>query len=565
MEGTALGLGVAGLTFQFFHVGEMAYKILGEIRDVPKDAVDHQVSFILQRQRYESWAQAVGLDADHPTQFDDTHRDHLTVIATAIDILTHVCDLLTDVKPLVKVHGLKPLTKSRLDEDFSDLQRVQHANSVSIWDLNAGQDEKDRRPNNLMVVQQQLSWMRKIRWGLRDKSQFATLVKKLSTLNDGLRDILPSWARNTYDRYLLINQPADMNGLDMMAKDDTITARYATPAYALAANIKKSVAEQLRPPTSRAPLTTKPAHRINPVSITLPSSDEEPSTSRVVAMAGDDKVVIEFKDFRQTDLQAARRRENRIKALVALLQIKPKPSSYRILDCRGYITRSTKHSHGYGMVFDFPKNLKDEGNAKYDTLESMLAKPGEEELPVTFSLDSRFRLAAILAASVAELHAADWLHYNITSSNILCFSAEETRSLESAYLSGFEFDGYDDPKKISEPALHNTYRHPNYQLPLRSQTRYERSYDIYSVGIVLIEIFLWKQIGCFREEDMDANAFRLHLQEKVVPTIGFYMGKEYEQVVQFCLDTELLGVGADEGKSLTEAFSRKVVAVLERW
>jgi hypothetical protein len=51
MEGTALGLGVAGLTFQFFHVGEMAYKILGEIRDVPKDAVDHQVSFILQRQR----------------------------------------------------------------------------------------------------------------------------------------------------------------------------------------------------------------------------------------------------------------------------------------------------------------------------------------------------------------------------------------------------------------------------------------------------------------------------------------------------------------------------------
>jgi hypothetical protein len=51
MSSAAVGLGVPGLTFQFFHVGKVAFKVLGDMRDVPSGAIDYQVSFIVQLQR----------------------------------------------------------------------------------------------------------------------------------------------------------------------------------------------------------------------------------------------------------------------------------------------------------------------------------------------------------------------------------------------------------------------------------------------------------------------------------------------------------------------------------
>jgi hypothetical protein len=51
MASVVVGLGVPGLTFQFFHVGKVAFKTLGDMRGVPGGAIDYQVSFILQLQR----------------------------------------------------------------------------------------------------------------------------------------------------------------------------------------------------------------------------------------------------------------------------------------------------------------------------------------------------------------------------------------------------------------------------------------------------------------------------------------------------------------------------------
>lgn len=61
----------------------------------------------------------------------------------------------------------------------------------------------------------------------------------------------------------------------------------------------------------------------------------------------------------------------------------------------------------------------------------------------------------------------------------------------------------------------NIYRPPDYQLPFSpsSKTKYRRSYDLYSLGVVLIEIGLWKRIDTLRPEGAQALAFWRDLRE----------------------------------------------------
>ncbi|KAF5569560.1 hypothetical protein FPANT_13903, partial [Fusarium pseudoanthophilum] len=105
----------------------------------------------------------------------------------------------------------------------------------------------------------------------------------------------------------------------------------------------------------------------------------------------------------------------------------------------------------------------------------------------------------------------------------------------------------------------NNYRHPEYQLPFTqtSKTKFKRSYDLYSLGVVLIEIGLWKQIDSFRPEGSHALAFKRHLEERVAPTLKFYMGEKYTLAVLNCLDTSRIAPDGDEDWRLSDAFSRK--------
>jgi len=51
MEAAGIVLGVAGLAFQFFHVGKQGFKILGEIGDASRDGKLVQLLLRVQRQR----------------------------------------------------------------------------------------------------------------------------------------------------------------------------------------------------------------------------------------------------------------------------------------------------------------------------------------------------------------------------------------------------------------------------------------------------------------------------------------------------------------------------------
>ncbi|KXG52252.1 uncharacterized protein PGRI_085360 [Penicillium griseofulvum] len=113
--------------------------------------------------------------------------------------------------------------------------------------------------------------------------------------------------------------------------------------------------------------------------------------------------------------------ECRLMDLIALLQVSPKPSNYRVL---GFFMNPGE-DHQYGLIFALPESttLVSTPSApvsRAETLNSFLRTADDNKVLISFSLEASFRLAALLASSLSGIHSAGWLHHNIKSSIILC-------------------------------------------------------------------------------------------------------------------------------------------------
>lgn len=257
---------------------------------------------------------------------------------------------------------------------------------------------------------------------------------------------------------------------------------------------------------------------------------------------------------------------NRFLRLTELLRTSPKPGAYRILDCQGYARDDYRLEERYALVFSLPPNLKNVADVTFHTLHDLLRAKDDNVTPRNFPLAERYRLAGLLANSITHIHFAGWLHRGLESRNVVCLSSTSEETIHNPYLSGFGYTRPDQPGEVSQYEVgttSNLYRHPDYQLPSPAQ-KFRRSYEIYSLGIILIEIGLWRRISAFRiHENSNARAFSEYLQRSVVPLLAFHMGVEYEDAVSKCLDTSKLGCGDDEGHYLSSVFSKNVVQALE--
>jgi hypothetical protein len=165
-----------------------------------------------------------------------------------------------------------------------------------------------------------------------------------------------------------------------------------------------------------------------------------------------------------------------------------KPDGFRAAPCLGYIkTADADDVTRFGVVFEGPSTTQ----SRITTLRELL---GQTPKP---SLSARVALCAALARCIYSLHAVNWLHKALRADNIVFFSSSFSSNLDTPFVCGFELsrpsimDQWTE-KPGFEPAK-DIYRHPNSQ---SSQTdgSYRKSYDIYSLGVVMTEIALWKPI-----------------------------------------------------------------------
>jgi len=257
---------------------------------------------------------------------------------------------------------------------------------------------------------------------------------------------------------------------------------------------------------------------------------------------------VEWKSYdKEEDPNSSRNKviEDRVKSLVRLLASEQKPKEFRAPQCLGYFNDSRRGRCRYGLIYENP--IQGLPHRIPMTLRSLLGSALEP------SLTKRIALAHAIAESLMYLHSVNWLHKGVRSSNILFHNSPLQKSTKQApaellpMLSGFDYARPDLPDTMTERSLrnleHDLYRHP--ELIGLTSSRSQKSHDIYSLGIVLVEIAYWQPIETVMKIDLkqggatrrarDIRDQLLGGEDEYLTKIDSLMGEIFRHVIQKCL------------------------------
>ncbi|KAL8922916.1 MAG: hypothetical protein Q9208_004878 [Pyrenodesmia sp. 3 TL-2023] len=257
---------------------------------------------------------------------------------------------------------------------------------------------------------------------------------------------------------------------------------------------------------------------------------------------------------------------HRVGAIVQLLQTASRTSNFNVLRCIGYTHE--QESHSFALLFELPDHTHDSRDPTNPrSLEQLMGSTQESGFQRP-RLDERLKLALNLATAVSAIHKANWLHKRISSSRILFFLHEPlalNESLPTPYLIGFNHSRPDDIGAFSvKPDTDELYyQHPEYSY-LSSQGRYRPEYDYFSLGMILLEIGLWKTLESMLQSRQPGDILNI-VRKEWVPLLGFHVGQIYQDVVEACLNGDFGMSGQDSpSRSHTRVHASYETKVVEQ-
>jgi hypothetical protein len=186
------------------------------------------------------------------------------------------------------------------------------------------------------------------------------------------------------------------------------------------------------------------------------------------------------------------------------------------------------------------------------TLETMIR---EEPFPdVAAPLNQCLKLGYKLAEAVFFLHTAGFIHKNITSTSVVALRRARgtenddspDEAIDEAYLMGFDLIRADTARTTKEGAVKDTetprsiwdfdvFQHPD-RLRGADSPRYIKTYDVYSLGVVLLEIGFWKPLPDIVERlnQGDPSSWPKALSG-TLEVMSSRTGEKYQRVVAWCL------------------------------
>ncbi|KAM0701645.1 hypothetical protein Q7P35_010554 [Cladosporium inversicolor] len=280
------------------------------------------------------------------------------------------------------------------------------------------------------------------------------------------------------------------------------------------------------------------------------------------------QVWIEWRSFTiESAFKRAPSREavERIERLVSLLQIPGKPHQFSVPRCLGYFQDDS--TTRFGLVFE-PAST---GNQVQPI--SLLSCFANKKV----TLGTKVAIAQQLTQWLMYLHVVNWLHKGLRSAIIL-FSPEnlDSTDLGKPFVTGFEFSRVANKGTTAGPTADDIQRsfyvHPDY-LGYKRQFGYLKTYDMYSLGVVLIEIAYWQPISdvyrsttpitrdsAGRELEpaiSDIRKFRQQIlggENEVLRHVSMSMGESYSAATKACLQgMSGLGLHASDAKGEDQA------------
>lgn len=182
------------------------------------------------------------------------------------------------------------------------------------------------------------------------------------------------------------------------------------------------------------------------------------------------------------------------------------------------------------------------------TLESMIqASPF---FNTRIPLNERLKIAHKVAEALFFLHTAGFLHKNITSSSVITLrraelSPDTAPGKDDTYLMGFDLVRPNESRTTKEGTgkgetpipiwEFEVFQHPD-RLRGAESPRYIKTYDVYSLGVVLLEIGVWaplKEVAGALANTEKSNWPKILLETG--PCLSARAGDRYRAVTAWCL------------------------------
>jgi serine/threonine protein kinase len=281
---------------------------------------------------------------------------------------------------------------------------------------------------------------------------------------------------------------------------------------------------------------------------------------------GQRSILMEFLEYEDKWVDRFDELVHRVDSLVSLLNDPEMRSLFPMLRCIKFC--HIVRRQGFGLLYELPTSKLNRSIALQPiTLVGLInLTQRRQKRPL---LGEVFSLAHTLASSLVNFHRGGWLHKGISAFNVLFFpeSPEAVAScISSPYLIGFnhsrESNEFAFTQGPSESVEVGDYQHPDYRLG-GAKVRFRQEFDYYSVGVVLLELGLWKPLSKITREKKTLSGHQIRdflLQE--VPALGSYMGRGYRDAVESCLNGSLSADKSENADSVGLAFERKVVEPL---
>lgn len=254
-----------------------------------------------------------------------------------------------------------------------------------------------------------------------------------------------------------------------------------------------------------------------------------------------------------------------IRKLVSLLGESSAQRKLHTLQAVGYVDDPDYHC--CWIVFQFPLGFTNP-SAPDPRASEPLSLHKLFSSPLKPPLEARYRLAKRLVNTFANLYGSEWMHKGINSKNIVFpqiyspVSVKSFASIQTALVQGFNYSRQltqaqtIDRGKVLNDLESAIYRHPYYQG--EAATGYQIHYDIYSLGLVLLEIALWGPLMDFlaakhrpgkdqpvalspdmpRFHEVEATELKRRVMIRVNSELAYRVGTKYKEVVRWCLDLE---------------------------
>ncbi|KAG9189814.1 hypothetical protein G6011_06682 [Alternaria panax] len=306
---------------------------------------------------------------------------------------------------------------------------------------------------------------------------------------------------------------------------------------------------------------------------------ETVTSTRSTALIAADRLIEEYKSYDEhrspgeiADMKA------RIGLLANVLEVE-KPESFRCLQL--YNWKHEEHNRQFVYHFRIPENYKKKSLTLFDAMRN-------SERQSRPTLDERLTMAYHIAEAVEQWHRVDWVHQSISSHNIIFLKPDTGGTQDRWDFNAPLLHGFDFARPLANPSIGryvekielNIYRHLERQGENRNG--HKKEHDLYSLGVVLLEIGLWRssldvveqrakqkrrkhaatkdEVRMVEKQDM-VN----WLKESARDSLAHYVGPDYRDAVLTCLTSDFRVAQDDDRKSkLLDAMVKMVLQKLER-